>query len=1634
MSDLSRPTNSLARLKSIEEVSQGHSSTDFGLIGSNIAAIQNTIALGPTAVAIDWYNMNLNKEYTEGQKVSQEVYDQSHASKLGLDYDSQETVEQLMYRIRKAAQLRSLAEQQFGVRRDLSQFGTSLVTGFFDPINLGITALTFGKGALFGAGRAAATARMTAAAGKPVLSALQSTTKNVRDYMLLSGGIEYGYANALNQTGVMEYTREHFETTAKTTLMFAGGLSALRFRADYKRNAKIRDQYNAYKEYKDVMDGTIKDFRNPNFAPDEVAVRDAEYGGEKVIEISKVLSNFGDDYVRTLIQNDPRLKAISEGKVNPKDLTPDDAINLASVFHQQEVATILANITQDLAIQYRSREGSILQNEKDFRAQVGRIADAITEGNFSKLTPEDVTYLRDNYGLRIAEDAEVVSERTVVPDIGMISYTARDFGAEARGPKTDPVKELQRSGELVGLAKGNQLEYKQMVVELNNIIGEALLGEAHVPVTVRSLPKGELAMEDFVWERIAGRKRPLGQVTFGKLGIEIADIYTMFDGEIRNTPGYALGARAGSTIIHELGHIIQDLSPKYYLEIQSYIDKNPELKGILSKEIKRIGYEEDEQFVFNLDKFPWIEAIYPQYSFGNTARVPKTAVEEVPLLMEWYFTRPEFLNGLKKDKPKLFEKLMDILQKAFEKAVEILRLNRKQFFKDMDNLKDSDNVAATLKDILTRMRDEGANPTKLAQLRKGITQGKNLKADSKQGPKPYEPSYKNKNLELRAKELDRQLSDPAVYLEARIADLVGDEAVVPLLLSLPKQSKGETGRREHIAQIIDTLQNNGLDHIIPAVDTIMLNLQGSAARKAIVTRVLRKDSTPYGVKLALIELEDAGAPPETLARIGSILLEGESTPGQKLGKVAKYLAEEDRAMVLRLIHNKTVEQNLIGKVANAKLKKDKLKQLKTELDGSLRDGVQRGPSVQRRIEAQIVKDQSPIIEYLVDNDMLELFLGEDPTKYMSTYFNKHFSTQEAKKLYGDNLEQASLAFHMDVMQSIRDKEVVDRLKGLEDFENFIELVKTINRGQLAEINRLGINIRESDAFTGYSISYSREVVDSMTKKEFFDYMMKVVDADVTFKRHGGIMTDPITGNIQEFVLGDFVKNMYTAIKAGEYAFEDVTSPNKSIAGVMRKSAKIAYKPEYQIEALIKFSNFKNHGRLLLDQIRSRSEKIALIKNLGHDPYTSLMNVARNQALTKTPGFKTFEMTAKQITGMLDNPVDVQIARTFQKVRQGSNILYLAGSGMSALSDVPLTIATLQYLDADFNFQTFVDSYKKAIETQFKGNNKEMAAWYRSQGAGFDLLTRTIAQKVVSGEKIDGGLMGLANQFVFEINGLNRITATHQQLFIDILSSSLAEAIQGKGTSKITDRLLEFGFTPKELGALVKYVQETPDGVQRLAPSSVTNAKLQAKISAFYLQYMKEAVMEPDAGAQAIARLGLEAGTFGGEAARTAFQYSSFMLGMSRVVYRRFLHGYSGDSKANGFKMAHLVTYIGMAIAFAYMTTVMKDLAKFKEPINPLQMTQFDLLRILKQSGLLTIGELGVDAAIFGPSELFSPITGQTVDLLKGDFGKALEPFSGSQYPVLGPVLEKAVGFVAGEAMLEMQKDLLERSEDAKIEE
>ena len=657
---------------------------------------------------------------------------------------------------------------------------------------------------------------------------------------------------------------------------------------------------------------------------------------------------------------------------------------------------------------------------------------------------------------------------------------------------------------------------------------------------------------------------------------------------------------------------------------------------------------------------------------------------------------------------------------------------------------------------------------------------------------------------------------------------------------------------------------------------------------------------------------------------------------------------------------------------------------------------------------------------------------------MSSYKKAAFDNPALIKTYGNDVRAASKQMHIDIMTAMTTGKMPKRWEGIPVWEGLIDVIRKTNKGQMAEINYLGVNMRQREGFSGYSMRYDRAVVASMTEKEFVSKMMRMLDLGGTFRLHGGLMEPPTLaedkakgvkkGAYVKFDHRAMLSTMYNEIVNGKFELDpDVANP--SAVGSFRKSMKIAFKPQYEIEARIEFGNYKSLGRLMLEQIRGRSERIALVKHLGHDANGVIKRVAKQNGLDDgSLGYRTFEATVDQITGVLDNPADVQLSTIFKKVRSVSNLAYLAGSGLSTLSDVPLSLATLSFLGMDGRgFTGFVESYKAALATHFKGDNKKMQAWYRAQGAGFDLVMRTYASRVVTEDGKGIGWIDAGNNALFEINGLNRFTAAHQQIFIDFLSAGLAKQLRaGKINDLTMARMTEFGFTPDEVMSLAKYVEKTPDGVYRIGPSTIgDNTPLQRKLSGFYSQYMKEAVIEPDAGAQAISRLGLQAGTFAGETARVAFQYSSFMLGMSRVVYRRFMNGYTGDKKQQALRNSHLIAYLGTALAFAYITTVFKDLSRLKEPISPLDMSENDMLRLLSQSGVLGVLELPLNAQRFGADAAFAPLVGAGKDVLSGDIKQAVDPFLGTNYPLIGPLMKK-VSFVASETLNNIAGDELER--------
>lgn len=219
-----------------------------------------------------------------------------------------------------------------------------------------------------------------------------------------------------------------------------------------------------------------------------------------------------------------------------------------------------------------------------------------------------------------------------------------------------------------------------------------------------------------------------------------------------------------------------------------------------------------------------------------------------------------------------------------------------------------------------------------------------------------------------------------------------------------------------------------------------------------------------------------------------------------------------------------------------------------------------------------------------------------------------------------------------------------------------------------------------------------------------------------------------------------------------------------------------------------------------------------------------------------------------------------------------------------------------------------------------------------------------------------------------------------------------------------------------------------DGVPRVGPSTIKNPEVSRKSREMLLQLMNEAVMFPDAGTQALVRGGLQAGTVAGEIARDTFQYSSFPLAMTRIISRKFMTNYQGTSPWTTHQTGRvqMVAFVGSMLAMGYMTTVVKDLIRGREPMNLANMSGKGWERVVAQSGvagilepMLALGSGDVRGAVAPlPSTLFSAVMKET----GSEKIDALRPLYGSSYPIVGPAIGKTIGWAFGESVQELQNN------------
>jgi hypothetical protein len=447
---------------------------------------------------------------------------------------------------------------------------------------------------------------------------------------------------------------------------------------------------------------------------------------------------------------------------------------------------------------------------------------------------------------------------------------------------------------------------------------------------------------------------------------------------------------------------------------------------------------------------------------------------------------------------------------------------------------------------------------------------------------------------------------------------------------------------------------------------------------------------------------------------------------------------------------------------------------------------------------------------------------------------------------------------------------------------------------------------------------------------------------------------------------------------------------------------------------------------ILSGLNRRADQIACVRNLGPDLDVSYREVTSAFGDKWERRLSFDRATFQQVVGELDAPVDAELALRGRAIRDVENWTVLELSGINSILDVATSCNALRYHGVELGAlnRKFVTNYMSAI----KKGGKHHHVYLNSLGAGAQQLLTNFTNRL-TGEADLNSRTGLLNNFLFTVNGMNRLTKAAQETAIQIMSAAIGE---GKINPQ---RFSRYGLSPEDL-AIVKSLAHEVEGLsgKHTSPADLRAAgydDLAERLESFYHAFKEEAVLEPDPRSKAISRLGTKAGTWQGEIAREVMRYTGFPLAMINKTWRRVLNGYGEEAFWKTFttwenrQAVETLSFVGSLLALGYFVTVLRDLASGREPMMLEDMSPSAMRRIIATSGML--GPLDM---LFhegkGPVDYLGPTAGLASDVVSGVFGEgslgstALRAAPFADLPFVGPAAKEVLTLVFGDALIELE--------------
>jgi len=1063
-----------------------------------------------------------------------------------------------------------------------------------------------------------------------------------------------------------------------------------------------------------------------------------------------------------------------------------------------------------------------------------------------------------------------------------------------------------------------------------------------------------------------------------------------------------LGHHPFSVLLHEAGHSLKAIDPDAWQQLYKIVEDNPELKAGLEDFIENVrNYKRD----------------------GVAGEIPS-------VLLEWAITQKEFWRELQGRNRPLFVKLKEALKEMFA-----LMTQRFQ----------GDKADAVFNDrTLRSMLNKGTTPESLAR---SIAEVINLSRENRLGYGKTMDAIDTVRANIRRAAYSE---DPAgttnterLLQENTPRDIEGDNRSLFELRydTLAKSFEEMTG--QSIIPLYDVLLQP-LDEFAADIDPDAGEFISLSEFKARVQKYTAKildeefnrddillDSDYEQLYDNLRNFHTNNYNKSAIAMRNNELFRSieraiDGKPQSQHADIRREVIKtyhEDAAGVI--ISNAIKRKSLQRQLDELKTKEEKVALLRSMLDGQERKGTPLMSGLENNMHAAGAEMVIPLLDVIYRHGMQELFMIDEGFSFLRDKGPRRF------EMFGKNKKQRSIEFHRRLHQALLDRKLPKDMETIEAFEELFDVIQATELKLLKKLNEAGLDVKKLQDFGGVSQKWNAELIYDMGLPAFKKRMLEVLDLEATAKAHGDVLW--VEGKSEPFDINKFIDQWYESLDPTRRIEDDVQVFNleNTFAGRM-----VRVKPEFATDVMMEFSGYDNVGYLMIQQFQRYAALAEMTRFAGTKPNEMLTGIL-NDIGARGVGNKSAKATIDAMTGILWNPVDTTLAGFSNVITKLSNILFMTGAGAASLSDVPLSASTIQVQGIDFveNNRVFLKAWKEATARRFGNDQKRMKDYWTGVGAGLDVLNNAVIRRVANTE-LGSGMLDKGVQFVMRYNGLEPLTNIHQEMYLDVITRGMAMELSSASPAiDLMNNLRAFGFTDAEIKRLGNAIDTDPNGVERIVPNSIGASKLREKYRQYLTKYMRQAVFMPDQGTRAQHMLGFRRGTKAGEMAYVSTQYMPFMSGMGKLLFRRFVSGNYGTGRADMIhRMSHLVAYLGGAMAFGYLTTVVKDILRGREPIGIDGLSAFDVSRIVQQSGVLGPLEVPLDVKDWGVLSALAPmpstILGIGVDTVQGDvdgIADGVSALTGGH--MIGPPqwLHGMAGETMAQTLNEMQLDLLDYS-------